>query len=308
MDSALADYATRVLDDPAVPDDFRPVVRELTASPDVAGLDGFIAAAHQRMPSRHWRMLYIDASILKVLARASIPDLHEDAARECISTLDRAIIIAGAGLDESRRDYVVHDVIRRLQSAIPSQRPSSAVPIATSPSVPRPLSTARKSVRALTALPSLVAPQRHWSRAPFVVRRYADDWPAMHQPHQWASFSYLLSVAGPGRTVPVEVGDDYRSDDWSQKLISWDDLLSSLSPSADTHHSIYLAQYNLFAQFPGLRDDIILPDIVYASLDSPDFPAHDPPCNVILNAWLGPRGTVSPAHTVSSHVVRWSIQ
>lgn len=317
---AMEEYARLVL---AAPEDGHPqfhvAVRQLLAhhptSPDL--MDSFINIAHQRMPSSdaraayHWRMLYIDASILKALARASMPGLQGDIARECIATLDHAIIVAGAAADDARRDYVVHDVIKQLQAAIPCCPPSRAIFIAKRKSapVPHPLSTSTNSIPTLTALPSIVTAPKHWSRAPFVIRGYADDWPAMHQPHQWASLSYLFSVAGPGRIVPVEVGDDYRSDDWSQKLISWEEFLSSLEPSASAasvhrqHHTIYLAQHSLLAQFPQLRQDIITPDIVYACLASPDFPAYAPPSDVIVNAWLGPKGTISPAHTVSSFVL-----
>lgn len=308
--SLLAAYARLVLELPAVDDvqlEFHSAVRQPSISP--AQMDRFVDIAHERMPSSdglaafHWRMLYIDASVLKALARASVPGLQEDIARECISTLDHAIIIAGAAADDARRDYVVHDVIQQLQSTFPWCPPRDAVFIANPAPVPHPLSTSRNSVRTLTALPSIVTAQRHWSRAPFVIRRYADHWPAMHHPHQWASLSYLFSAAGPGRIVPVEVGDDYRSDDWSQKLISWEEFLSSLDSSASAthrqHHTIYLAQHSLLTQFPRLRGDIIPPDIVYACLDSPDFPAYEPPSDVIVNAWLGPKGTISPAHTVS---------
>ena len=41
------------------------------------------------------------------------------------------------------------------------------------------------------------------------------------------------------------------------------------------------------------------------SLPPEDFPQYVPPANderLVLNAWLGPAGTVSPAHTVSSVV------
>ncbi|KAF8123724.1 hypothetical protein EV363DRAFT_1435596 [Boletus edulis] len=225
------------------------------------------------------RMLYIDAAILKVLARASLPPLPGDAARECISILDRAIIIAGAATDDTRRDHVVHDVIKQLQSDIPCRPPSIAVLVAGQTPVQRPLSVSRNSVPTLATLPSIFSPQQHWSRAPFAIPAYADHWPAMHHPHQWASLPYLFSLAGPGRIVPVEVGDDYRSDEWTQKLISWEDFLSSLDPSSvhRPHQTIYLAQHSLFTQFPQLRDDIILPDI--------------------SSAWLGPKGTISPAHT-----------
>ncbi|KAG8217265.1 hypothetical protein J3R82DRAFT_5358 [Butyriboletus roseoflavus] len=308
--SLLTEYARLVLDAAATAQsdvhlEFSSVVRQLMHNH--SQMDSFINIAHQRIPSSdglasfRWRMLYIDASILKVLARASIPGLQEDVARECISTLDHAIIIAGAAADDARRDYIVHDVIKQLQSVLPWCPPSGAVFLAKQAPVHQPLSTSRKSICTLTALPSIATAQRHWSRAPFVVRGYADDWPAMHQPQQWASLSYLSSVAGPGRVVPVEVGDDYRSDDWSQKLISWENFLSSLDPSASAahrqHQTIYLAQHSLLTQFPQLREDIIPPDIVYACLDSPDFPAYQPPPDVIVNAWLGPKGTISPAHT-----------
>ncbi|KAF8558526.1 Clavaminate synthase-like protein [Imleria badia] len=292
---SLVEYARRVLGAPQPDADFPPAVRDLLNHRHVtAPMDHFLRTAHRRMPGDPaWRMLYIDAAVLKVLARASLPGLDEHVARECIATLDHAIVIAGAATDDARRDYVVHDVIKQLQSAIPWRPPSSAVLVADS--VPRPPST--NSIPAFVALPSIFAAQKHWSRAPFVIPGCAHLWPAMHQ---WASLSYLFSVSGPGRVVPVEVGDDYRSDDWSHKLISWEEFLSSLDPSSTAHrqhHTLYLAQHSLLSQFPQLRDDIILPDIVYASLDAPDFPAYNPPSSVILNAWLGPKGTISPAHT-----------
>lgn len=292
METLLVEYAHLVLRD--ADDGFHAAVRALLDHRHVTSMDAFIAAAHQRMPAA--RMTYIDASVLKALARASL-GLHADAAKECIATLDHAVIIAGAATDDARRDYVVHDVIRHLQSAIPSRPPSSAVFVA-DPAPARPLSTSKNGIPALAALPSILTAPEHWSRAPFVVPGHALHWPAIHR---WASLKYLFSVAGPGRTVPVEVGDDYRSDDWSQKLISWEDFLSSLDSAHRQHQTIYLAQHTLLTQFPKLRHDIVLPDIVYASLDSPDFPAYEPPSNVIVNAWLGPKGTISPAHTASPH-------
>ncbi|KAF9234029.1 hypothetical protein BU15DRAFT_90132 [Melanogaster broomeanus] len=246
-------------------------------------MDHFISIAYERMPSSersaslYWRMLYTDACILKVLARATIPDLPEEVARECISTLDHAIIVAGASTDEGRRDYIVHKIIKQLQVA---REPVCQLP------------TSKNSVRSLASLPSI---------RPFVLRGYASDWPAMHEPHQWASVAYLFSVAGPARMVPVEVGDDYRSDDWTQKLLHWDDFLSSLNSEGVSgqhqRHTLYLAQHNLLTQFPQLWEDITVPDIVYAYLTSSDFPNYEPPTNVIINAWLGPERTISPAHT-----------
>ncbi|KAF9228721.1 Clavaminate synthase-like protein [Gyrodon lividus] len=293
--------------------DFRSTVLRLLddvdrdSNPDLAlSMDQFISIAYERMPSSersasyYWRMLYTDACILKVLARAITPDLPEEIAGECISTLDHAIIIAGAATDEDKRDYIVHQIFKQLQSNIPWRLPNQSVFTHKSAPVHQ-LSTSRNNVRSRASLPPIVTAQKDWSTTPFVLRGHASNWRAMHEPHRWASLPYLFSVAGPGRIVPVEVGDDYRSDDWTQRLLGWDEFLSSLDSEGDSgqhrRHTLYLAQHNLLTQFPQLQEDITIPDITYAYLDSPDFPNYEPPTNVIVNAWLGPKGTISPAHT-----------
>ncbi|GLB35067.1 putative cupin-like domain containing protein [Lyophyllum shimeji] len=117
--------------------------------------------------------------------------------------------------------------------------------------------------------------------------------------------AYLRSVSGPGRVVPVEVGEDYRDHDWTQKLMDWDEFLGSLDladqpPPPKRAKTTYLAQHNLLIQFPSLRADIIIPDYVYACMDPPGSAGYRPPGNeeqLLINMWLGPQGTVSPAHT-----------
>jgi len=89
--------------------------------------------------------------------------------------------------------------------------------------------------------------------------------------------------------------------------MGWDDFLTSLTqPSNKT---LYLAQHSLFLQFPNMREDMIIPDYVYSCPNSSySFPGYKPPTNdeqLVLNAWLGPKGTISPAHVVSSsHIDR----
>lgn len=71
---------------------------------------------------------------------------------------------------------------------------------------------------------------------------------------------------------------------------------------------LYLAQHNLLSQFPSLRDDIVVPDYVYSCPPAPpDYPDYRPPGNddqLVVNAWLGPKGTISPAHTVSKNSIK----
>ncbi|KIJ63250.1 hypothetical protein HYDPIDRAFT_113215 [Hydnomerulius pinastri MD-312] len=278
--------------------DFRSAVHQLRDNDDsnpadlAVRIDQFINVAYERMPSSersasfYWRSLHTDACIAKALVCASTPELHEDVARECISTLDHAIIISGA-TGEDRMD-MIQEIIRLLQARIPCRPPLNHILAPGQEAVHLP-PTFRGNVCSIASLPFSVP--ENCVQTPFVVRKGAADWRAMQEAHQWASLAYLNAVAGPGRIVPVEVGDDYRSDNWTQKLLSWDEFLSSLDPEDHhRHHTLYLAQHNLLTQFPKLWDDIGVPDFVWTSL---------PPSMVepIINAWLGPKGTISPAHT-----------
>jgi lysine-specific demethylase 8 len=61
----------------------------------------------------------------------------------------------------------------------------------------------------------------------------------------------------------------------------------------------YLAQTSLFRQFPALEGDMATPDYVWA-----DIPDYNPPPELLVNAWIGGGGVVSPAHTVRLVVAR----
>lgn len=271
----------------------------------IAILKALVKTSYENMSAGNtsliaWRRMYTDASIF--IALGSLDPSH---ALESIAVLDRAIIIAGAA-GEGRLD-LIYTLIRRIQEEF------FPIRIFEASSRPHPLDcgtvplrTSSKDVPCLQSPPSLSFFQNKHSASPFVLRGYAHDWPSLSE-HPWHSAEYLRAAGGPGRLVPVEVGQDYRTDDWAQKLMGWDEFLSSLYP--DGHSSpeaqkniLYLAQHNLLLQFPALRSDIIVPDYVYASLPPPsDFPAYEPPRNdeqLVINAWLGPRGTLSPAHTV----------
>ncbi|KAJ6500543.1 Clavaminate synthase-like protein [Mycena sanguinolenta] len=255
-----------------------------TASPS---LQKIIAAAHANLAATSlfcWRRLHTDASILSALASPPL---------ESIAALDTAIIVSGAA-GEGRLDLIL-DIIQQTQvehlSHVSFSQNTASFTLVDPPAIPE----AAIAITSLAAPPSLVAFQSRHHNAPFILRGFARDWPALNE-HSWASTAYLRSVAGPGRVVPVEIGRDYRTEDWSQKIISWDAFLNSLD--ANDAQPRYLAQHSLFMQFPALREDIEVPDYVYADLPRP--PGCPPPQNdeqLVINAWLGPKGTVSPAHT-----------
>lgn len=262
-------------------------------------LEALLALSYSRIAKGFsgscWHRMYTDASIIR-----SLVSLDASTARDAISRLDKAIIIAGA-VGQGRLDLIL-SLIRRIQTrflpfdsfkqAPKSQAPSSKFP---------PLQTFYHDIPAIVTPPSFMTFIESCRNRPFLMRKYASSWPAINE-HPWSSTGYLRSVAGPARIVPVEVGADYRTDDWMQEFMLWDDFLSALEPTFESAKVLYMAQHNLLVQFPDLNGDIIIPDYVYSCPPPPeDYPQYKPPGNdeqLVINAWLGPRGTISPAHTV----------
>jgi len=281
----------------------------IALSPEqVADFDKFIRDCHNELAAAnnvyHFRRLYTDACILKSLYNTSTTSLDSSSSSltQAIEHLDKAIIVAGAA--GPGRHNLILDLIQRIQLEHMSLLRPSPLPdvslLTKALSIPAPVLAARQPVLRFDAPPSLASFQRSIASRPFIVPGHATDWPALNE-HPWHSTHYLRTVSGPGRVVPVEVGSDYRTDDWSQKIMGWDEFVTSLSqPSNEV---LYMAQHSLFLQFPNMREDIIVPDYVYSCPNSSDsFPDYQPPTNdeqLVLNAWLGPKGTISPAHVVS---------
>lgn len=127
-------------------------------------------------------------------------------------------------------------------------------------------------------------------KSPMVFRGLIESWPACKL---WNSSRYLLKKTRGGKSlVPIEVGSSYTSDNWSQTVISFKQYLMNYILLQGNYNSTgYLAQYNLFHQFPELKEDFLTPDLCHA--DAPDSMIDQP----IINAWLGPKDTISPLHT-----------
>lgn len=285
------------------------VVSDIQGGNDLAHLQQRLLhwrqTAHARMPASAGvqlgccRRVYTDCCILA----AVVYELQGEPFN-AIGVLDHALIIAGAA-GNSRLD-TIHDSIQALQAPLPrvSHKDSGVcnMEASTACTVHHPLVSAALAVPRIS-VPSFLQFQSTQSKQPFIVPGYARDWPALNE-HPWRRASYLRSVSGPGRVVPVEIGGNYLLDDWKQVLMSWDKFLSSLhfedQAPPEKGKLYYLAQHNLFMQMPALQDDFSVPDYAYASLVS-DGRSHIPPSNenqLIVNSWLGPRGTVSPPHTV----------
>ena len=264
-----------------------------------------MARAFQKAAPLCWRRMYTDVCILRTLADLVDRESPKTNAvlRAGIGRLDRAIVIAGPCGDG--RLELIQDLIAEIQADVTPADASQELPPSPATrqiALPR---TFAGPVSRLEAPPSFSAFTSRLCSQPFVLPGFIRDWPALTD-HPWRSLAYLRKVFGPGRVVPIEVGSDYRSDDWTQKMMEMDEFLDALSGFAHGNPKrspiLYLAQHSIFLQFPALRDDIILPDYLYSSPPPQDnYPQYQPPRTeeqLVMNAWLGPAGTVSPAHTV----------
>ncbi|XP_017136129.1 bifunctional peptidase and arginyl-hydroxylase JMJD5 [Drosophila miranda] len=130
---------------------------------------------------------------------------------------------------------------------------------------------------------------------PTLLLNTIKHWPAVDK---WRDLNYLLNVAG-NRTVPIEIGSNYASDEWSQQLVKIRDFLRRqfvVDQRGDGRREIeYLAQHELFAQIPALKADICVPD--YCTVSG----AEETAAAVDIKAWLGPAGTISPMHYDPKH-------
>lgn len=134
---------------------------------------------------------------------------------------------------------------------------------------------------------------------PVIITGMMEDWPAMHL---WGdNWDYLLRVAGH-RTVPVEVGGEYVSEEWGQQLMTLKDFVSD---HVEGSGGGYLAQHELLDQIPVLKKDILVPDYTTILLpDEEDDASGSSNCVLEpprINAWFGPSGTVSTCHTDPFH-------
>ncbi|XP_060063787.1 bifunctional peptidase and arginyl-hydroxylase JMJD5-like [Ylistrum balloti] len=150
------------------------------------------------------------------------------------------------------------------------------------------------------------------TKQPVIITNAMDHWPAMDK-RRW-SLNYLQKRAGY-RTVPIEIGSKYTDDKWTQKLMTIgefiDQFITTEMKSSTDDISLrskhvnpvgYLAQHQLFNQIPELLDDILIPDYCLLGGTGSENPDTSDACrqedteDVDINAWFGPKGTVSPLH------------
>ncbi|XP_011182789.2 bifunctional peptidase and arginyl-hydroxylase JMJD5 [Zeugodacus cucurbitae] len=129
------------------------------------------------------------------------------------------------------------------------------------------------------------------SEHPALLLNTIKHWPALQK---WRDLNYIHKLAG-NRTVPIEIGANYTTEEWSQQLVKIRDFLQRQFTSYDNEIE-YLAQHELFDQIPALKADIRIPD--YCTLRASDC---ENSTHVSIKAWLGPKNTISPLHYDPEH-------
>jgi len=281
----------------------------------------------QAVPLR-WRELYAVAATVAAADEAGggpeAPPLQ--AIRPAIDWLDKALLL-GAPPD---RD-AVQAVLAELQAQAASAERATALPerLAVPPDQQAAIDALIAEVAAGAGahgrpVPELAVPGMDTFQTlclqpqmPTVLTGCLDHWPARAD-RPWTDLAYLCRLAGE-RTVPVELGTRYTDASWSQKLLRFRDFVETYLLADGAPDIGYLAQHELFDQIPELRRDIAIPDYCFAvrfpnpseppaakrgrceaaaAASEEDVEEDAAPLPVVrINAWFGPRGTVSPLHT-----------
>ncbi|CAD6505811.1 BgTH12-01298 [Blumeria graminis f. sp. triticale] len=275
----------------------------------------FYAYPYKDVPA-HWRLVYWEASLLKVAALvlgelgANVPHILSPSCIDSIvNTIDMAIIMAGnqlpvhiqKGIDMVMESFSTIDrpsVISRTTSRDKRQR----IDVTRDWSDHFPENTKQ--------LPQITHPDL--GAEPLIISGSLEHWPARNS-RPWSSPSYLMAqTIGGRRLVPIELGRSYVDEGWGQKIIPFKQFLDTFiirDSKTDEVSTGYLAQHDLFSQIPNLRHDIAIPDYCFASVPSPhkscpllnkylETPKLNEP---LLNAWFGPAGTITPLHTDPYH-------
>lgn len=231
-----------------------------------------------------------------VLARG---DEGDQLLREVVRLCDMGILLGGAG-GGPVMNQLLETIAQHITDHLAGpEEDEEEVPVKVprlSPPPEKQLTWRLPLPRPLTALPRLACPSipSFLSRcllpgAPHLLTDCLSDWPALAGPRRWTP-DRLLRLAGP-RTVPVELGSQYTETDWTQRLMTVEQFVSRHLAGDRSGPTGYLAQHQLLDQVPRLMADLEVPDYCYTGKEE----------DVDVNVWIGPGGTVSPAHNDPKH-------
>jgi len=227
---------------------------------------------HQIQDPGH-RQIYQACQLLKVLL---FLETEEDPDIEAVFLpLDMALIVCGPDGRILEILELIESVMKRIDLSFPDiEEPSFSEEPGQHP-----------AVSALES-PSIETFLLHATQ-PFVLKLIVEDWSALKK---WSSLNYLSRQVGH-RSVPVEMGVDYRKVDWTQTIMTLNSFFTQFIVQTDPPCTAYMAQYDLLSVAPELASDV--GEIDYCYLDLPSGPSAP----VYRNMWIGGAGCFSPGHT-----------
>lgn len=209
---------------------------------------------------------------------------------EVVHILDKALIMTAAPL----REKLVETLFSTLQAATEGEKETHIDDRSDKPPAKRrkmssslfpphslPIPRLEHPIPRVSA-PSFDSIEHHIQkiRKPLVITDTLDHWPALST-RPWTSRDYWWKrTLGGRRLVPVEVGRSYTDDGWGQKIMEFREFADrflwrgelGICPTAenDEEETGYMAQHDLLAQIPALRNDIGIPDYCYIDPPGPE--------------------------------------
>ncbi|CAO3599815.1 unnamed protein product [Absidia cylindrospora] len=258
-----------------------------------------------------WRMLLMDASLLKALGLLDRMEQHMENSlekvnmgKELIMVVDTALVVSGTP-GNNRRNVslaLLNDVQTWLRPSLPGLKGrhlTLSTNASTLPSIHHPITT-------LHSPPDYLWFESHINETPMASPLHLqcglmNHWPA-YTTRSWTNIDYLLGLSGD-RIVPVEIGSNYTDPSWQQKMMRMEDFINDyiLPEQQPNRPPAYLAQHDLFHHIPILENDISVPDYCYVEPQPSEWYTQPAPSDVIKHAWFGPQGTVSPLHQDPYH-------
>lgn len=254
-----------------------------------------INTGHYSAVEMYYRQLFTCATFFKVFFQLILaaPDFDKKILDDCIWDIDNGFLL-GHPLDKN--PLLLTMCLELLQPlVVEDELSTNADSLLNSIEPKRDLTETSEDGISIFRRPSVEHFQINCFEKgiPAILTDCICHWPAIKL---WRQPAYLLKLAG-SRIVPIEIGQNYTTENWSQDLVKFRDFFQRQLLTDDTRNRIeYLAQHNLFEQIPELKKDIQIPE--YCCISKRTDCDTD---QLDIKAWLGPKGTVSPLHHDPKH-------